>query len=172
MAGDPATVAAFTGKIRDLAQPGLAKDLESLRAAKRKHLLDMQQRGYGPGGDSAALLAQSSDLVGGGGGGGAFEDDPETIHAWDTNFYHNRVLKEVRRRDICSAKREREREREREKREKRKKKGRNICIDVYIREKQLTFYPYLFHTRFDKKRIHLAFRLTHSFIFSFVDLTG
>ena len=52
--------------VRDLAQPGLAKDLESLRAAKRKHLLDMQQRGYGPGGDSAALLAQSSDLVGGG----------------------------------------------------------------------------------------------------------
>ena len=37
MAGNPERVAAFTGKIRELAKSGLEKDLESLRNAKRKH---------------------------------------------------------------------------------------------------------------------------------------
>ena len=37
MAGNPERVAAFTGKIRELAKSGLEKDLESLRNAKELH---------------------------------------------------------------------------------------------------------------------------------------
>ena len=84
MAGDPETVTEFMGKIRDLAQPGLAKDLESLRAAKRKHM----------SGATAKLSRRGSSDLGGGVDPSVFVDDPETIHAWDTSFYHNMILKE------------------------------------------------------------------------------
>ena len=82
MAGNPERVAAFTGKIRELAKSGLEKDLESLRNAKRKHLLACSANG------TTATTAGSSS------NDDDFVDDPETIHAWDTGFYHNRVLKE------------------------------------------------------------------------------
>ena len=69
MAGSPETVTDFLGKIRLLAKDGAAGDLEKLRLAKVAH------------------LAARGELRSSGGA------DDVTLEAWDTAFYHDRVLK-------------------------------------------------------------------------------
>ena len=68
MAGSPETVTEFLGKIRALAKEGAADDIETLRCAKVEHLTE---RGELPSGGAASV----------------------TLEAWDSSFYHNRVLK-------------------------------------------------------------------------------
>jgi Zn-dependent oligopeptidase len=68
MAGTPETVVSFLEKIRSLATDGAAADLESLRQAKLAHLT---QRGE--------LPASGAESV--------------KLEAWDTAFYHDRILR-------------------------------------------------------------------------------
>ena len=112
MAGSPETVAAFTGKLQALAQSGLEKDLGTLRAAKRAHL-DQLRDDPATRAEVAALEAREAA-----GPEASFEEikvtakvlpPPKRVtvchqnslrgrrareQAWDTGFYHNRVLKE------------------------------------------------------------------------------
>eukprot|EP00966_Prymnesium_polylepis_P037915 879617-Prymnesium_polylepis.1 len=66
MAGTPEKVGDFLGRLRDLSEEGAAADREALRAAKEAHL---RSRGELAAGERAAL------------------------EAWDSSFYHNRILK-------------------------------------------------------------------------------
>ena len=72
MAGSPEAVVDFLAKIRSLATEGAKADLEELRLAKVAHL---QERGELDAGNAAAVAAVA-------------------VEAWDTSFYHNRILKQ------------------------------------------------------------------------------